>query len=487
MIANLENFLSGEWVPGDSDELTSLDPSTGDIVGSGSSASPQQLKNAVAQLRGGQVAWEALSLDARLEVLTRFADLVKDRSDELASLVAREIGKPLWEAKTEVAGVAAKLGPTLESLDRRTAAQHRKVGSLDSWTRFRPLGVIGVVGPFNFPLTMVNTHVMPALATGNAVLLKPSEQAPTVAVEYVRLLLEAGVPGDVVALAHGGPAVAETLVDLCDGVCLTGSRRAGAALLSRAGGRTDLMLALEMGGNSPLIVWSYNDVRAALAGVIQSAFVSAGQRCSAARRLIVPIGDDSFVEALVSAAGKIRVGSALDDPAPYFGPLISATAVERLEAVYQGLVAAGAKELLPLKRVPDLATANFVMPAILDVTGLEIDDVEHFGPLLLIERAGSLEEAVHLANSTSYGLAAGIYTTSEEEYQYFAGRIRAGIVNWNQALTGAVGTAPFGGVKDSGNYRPGGSLSVDYCVYAVASLETDRPSAPESLAPGLDF
>ncbi len=487
MTTNLENFLSGEWVSGASDELASIDPSTGEVVGSGFGASPRQVEDAVAALRRGQTAWEAMAIDARLDVLTRFADLIKDRTEELATLVAREIGKPLWEAKTEVAGVAAKLGPTLESLDRRTAAQHRKVGSLDSWTRFRPLGVIGVVGPFNFPLTMVNTHVMPALATGNAVVVKPSEQAPAVAVEYVRLLLEAGVPRDVIGLAHGGPVVAEALVDLCDGVCLTGSRHAGAALLKRAGIRTDLMMALELGGNSPLVVWSYDDVRAVLAGVIQSAFISAGQRCSAARRLIVPLDDDSFVEALVAAAGNIRVGSALDEPAPYFGPLISATAVERLEGIYERLVDAGAKELMPLKRVPDLATENFVTPAILDVTGLDIEDVEHFGPLLLIERAASLEEAVSIANSTAYGLAAGIYTTSEEEYHYFSDRIRAGIVNWNQALTGAVGTAPFGGVKDSGNFRPGGSLSVDYCVYAVASLETDRPTVPESLAPGLDF
>lgn len=479
---NKQHFVSGRWVTGVGDPIISTNPANGEAVLELAQLDAKSITASVDYLRRGQVAWEHRGIDARIDVLRRFVDLVRRDSERLTRLVADEVGKPMWEAVTEVNAIAAKLNPAVEFHDRRASEDQRDVGALQSRTRFRPLGVCAVVGPFNFPLSMVNTHAMPALLAGNAVVVKPSEQAPALAVEYVNLLLEAGVPEDVISLVHGGPEVALQLVDLCDGIFLTGSTAAGHAISSRAAERPDNpVTALEMGGNNPLVVWDFDDIQPVVFGALQSAFISAGQRCSAARRLILRHDDAEFLPRLADAAASMIAAAPDADPAPYIGPMISARAVDRLFARYDALISAGAREVVPLRR----EGIGFVSPGILDVAGIDYGDEEHFGPLLLVDRAQDLDGAIALANATEYGLAAGIYCRSHSDYERFRRGIRAGIVNWNQALTGAVGNAPFGGAKASGNHRPGGSLSVDYCVYAVASLETPSPVLPETLPPGI--
>lgn len=481
-MGNDKHFVGGRWVGGSGASIVSTNPTNGDQILEVAELDVAAIATSTEYLRDGQLAWEARSVDDRIDVLRRFVELVHESGERLTHLVAAEVGKPLWEAATEVNAIAAKLAPAVEFHDRRASGDHRQLGALESLTRFRALGVCAVIGPFNFPLSMVNTHVMPALLAGNAVVIKPSEQAPALAVAYVELLLEAGVPPDVISLVHGGPAVALQLVDACDGIFLTGSAAAGRAISARASSRADNpVLALEMGGNNPLIVWDYSDVEPVVFGVIQSAFISAGQRCSAARRLIVRAEDVDLLPRLRSATESLVVGAPDADPAPYLGPMISARSVDRLFARYDELLNRGAQVVVPLRREGDC----LVSPGILDVFGVDYGDEEHFGPLLLIDRVRDLGDAIARANNTQYGLAAGIYCRSRADYERFRLGVRAGIVNWNQALTGAVGNAPFGGAKASGNHRPGGSLSVDYCVYAVASLETEDPRLPATMPPGL--
>lgn len=481
--AVINSFMVGHWLGGDGDPFASYNPSTHGLIRSGHFATIEQAREAVLHLRSNQPQWEATSIESRRAILTRFTELIYANEPQLTQLVADEVGKPLWEAATEVNAVRAKLAPTLDFNERRASTLVSNLSGMRSVTRFRPLGVVSVISPFNFPLSMLNTHVMPALLAGNSVVIKPSEHAPVLATRYVELLLEAGVPSNVVALLHGGPEIARELARLSDGLYLTGSRAAGESILSSIHDRTDVLLALEMGGNSPLVIWDYDDLDVPVWGAIQSGYISAGQRCSAARRIILPAEDTHFVPRLAEVTASLLVDVPLAATQPFVGPLISPQAVTALERRYNELLRLGAKEIVPLTVVN--REANLVRPSILDVSGISMSDEEHFGPLLLIQRVQSIEKAIEVANETRYGLAAGIYCRTREVYERFRNGTRAGIVNWNQALTGAVGVAPFGGVKDSGNYRPGGSLSVDYCVYAVASLEVEEPTLPAILPPGV--
>jgi succinylglutamic semialdehyde dehydrogenase len=246
------------------------------------------------------------------------------------------------------------------------------------------------------------------------------------------------------------------------------------------------ILALEMGGNNPLVVGEVSDAKAAIYDVIQSAFLSSGQRCTCARRLLVRNGrsGDAFVSALSAAIRQIKVGRYNDDPQPFMGPLISAQAAQALLGTQQQLIGLGAKPVVALQRLA-LGPA-FVSPALLDVSAVpELPDEEHFGPLLQLIRYDTLDEAIDIANKTRYGLSAGLLSERSEDWDQFYKRIRAGIVNWNRQTTGASSAAPFGGIGASGNHRASAYYAADYCAYPVASMEAARPELPAQLAPGI--
>jgi succinylglutamic semialdehyde dehydrogenase len=247
------------------------------------------------------------------------------------------------------------------------------------------------------------------------------------------------------------------------------------------------MLALEMGGNNPMVISSdYGDVDAAVYTILQSAYISAGQRCTCARRLYVPANEqgDQLIEKLVAAIGKIRVDQPFAEPAPFMGPQISEAAANHILDAQKNLQQLGGESLVLAKR----GDAAFVTPGLIDVTAIEqLPDEEYFGPLLQLVRYDSLEQAVALANDTRFGLSAGLISNSDEEWQYFVDHIRAGIVNRNRQLTGASGDAPFGGPGASGNLRPSAFYAADYCAYPMASMEGKETLLPETLSPGLSL
>ncbi|ATI79541.1 MULTISPECIES: succinylglutamate-semialdehyde dehydrogenase [Sphingobium] len=457
--------------------LTSHEPATGALLWQGESGDVDDI---VARARSGWPRWAAQPVAFRIETLRRFVNVVRAHEEELADLIARETGKPLWDARTEVTAVMAKIDTSVAAYSERTGQRRLEanLGARQS-VRHKPHGVMAVLGPYNFPAHLPNGHIIPALLAGNAVIFKPSEKTPAVGEMLVRFYHEAGVPTDAVQLLLGGAEEGKALAAHADvaGILFTGSAQTGIAINRQFATQPGKILALEMGGNNPLVVWDTPEIGAAAALVIQSAFLSSGQRCTAASRLIVR---DAMADALIAEVKKLADRLIVDhphaDPQPYMGPVIDNATADGLTESFLYLMSHGGRPIKhmvrPQKGLP------FLTPAIIDVTAMqERPDVELFGPLLQIVRVPDFETAIAEANSSRYGLSASLVGGSPEQYAQFWGNVRAGVINWNRPTNGASGTAPFGGVGVSGNHRPSAYYAADYCAYPVASAEIEQPRA----------
>jgi succinylglutamic semialdehyde dehydrogenase len=483
-MANLSNYINGEWLPGSGAELATIDPSTGRQTWASNASSPDDIARAAQAAHDSFEAWALTPLAERIAIATRFRDLLKDNAESLAATIAEEVGKPLWEARTEVATMANKIDISVQAHAARTGESATKVADGNAVLRHRPHGVFAVYGPYNFPGHLPNGHIVPALIAGNTLLFKPSEYAPRTAVRTVQLWEQAGLPKGVLNLVNGGrdTGIALGQQALIDGVLFTGSSQTGAALHKQFGGQPGKMLALEMGGNNPLVVWDVQDIDAAVHHTVMSAFISAGQRCTCARRLVIEEGaaGDAFLARLVAVAAQLQVGPSNAEPQPFMGPVVSSAVAARLVQAQADMVEKGGKLLLAMRQLDP--NTGFVTA---DAQG--IPDEEWFGPLLQVIRVASFDEALRVANATDYGLAASLLSPSEDLWQRFAVRARAGIVNWNRPTTGAASSAPFGGVGKSGNHRPSAYYAADYCAYPVASIENPVLDMPATLSPGLSF
>jgi len=489
-MTNPSNFIDGHWAAGTGPALVTIDPSTGAQTWSSNAASADDIDRAVRAAHAAFDEWGQTTLGHRIDICTRFRDLLKENAEKLAAIIAEEVGKPLWEARTEVATMAAKIDISVQAYGARTAETTAKVADGKAILRHRPHGVFGVFGPYNFPGHLPNGHIVPALIAGNTLVFKPSEYAPRTAVMTALLWEQAGLPAGVLNVVNGGrdTGIALGAHPLLDGVLFTGSSQTGAALHKQFGGQPGKMLALEMGGNNPLVVWNVKDIDAAVHHTVMSAFISAGQRCTCARRLIVqdtPAGA-AFVKRLVQVAAQLVVGPSNANPQPFMGPVVSSAVAARLVQAQADMVAKGGVTLLQMRQLDP--AAGFVTAGIVDVTdAVGIPDEEWFGPLLQVIRVADFDAAIAAANATAYGLAAGLLSPDAALWTRFELRIRAGIVNWNRPTTGASSAAPFGGVGKSGNHRPSAFYAADYCAYPVASIEAATIALPEKLSPGLVF
>lgn len=482
----MTHCINGQWLTGHGETLSKREPVSGALLWQGMSASAEQVKDACAAARAAFPDWARRSLSERQTTAERFAQLLEENKTEISETISRETGKPRWETLTEVQAMINKVAISLRALHARTGTTVSGESSL----RHRPHGVMAVFGPYNFPGHLPNGHIVPALLAGNTIVFKPSELTPMTAELTVRLWLRAGVPEGVINLIQGGRDVGQALVQepQVDGVLFTGSAATGYQLHRQLAGQPEKILALEMGGNNPLIVEDPDDIDAAVHLAVQSAFISAGQRCTCARRMLVRTGaaGDAFLKRLIEVTAKIRVGAWDVEPQPFMGSVISLQAAERVYAEWQARVSAGGRTLLEMtwpRRDSALLT-----PGIIDVTGLQnLPDEEVFGPLLAVIRYSDLSEAIHLANQTRYGLACGLISPQREKFERLLIEARAGIVNWNRPLTGAASTAPFGGIGASGNHRASAWYAADYCAWPMATLESADLALPASLSPGLDF
>ena len=487
MQAKQQLLIGGAWVDGDAERFAKLDPVSGQQRWQGASASDTQVEAAVAAARQAFPGWARTRFAERQALVERFRGVLESHREDLATAIAGETGKPLWEARTEVGAMIGKVALSISAYHERTGERERDLGGTHAVLRHRPHGVMAVFGPYNFPGHLPNGHMVPALLAGNTVVFKPSEQTPLTADLVLQCWREAGLPDGVINLVQGAAPVGQALAACrdIDGLLFTGSAKVGGMLQQQFAGQLDKILALELGGNNPLVIRDVPDQDAAVLTILQSAFLSGGQRCTCARRLMVPHGEvgDRLLEALVSAIDKLRVGGQFSEPAPFYGGLVSVAAADGLLKAQDDLEALGGTVLSRMQRLEE--NTSLLSPALIDVTGLALPDEEHFGPLLKVYRYKDWDEAVTIANDTRYGLSAGLIGGSRDDWDDFLLRIRAGIVNWNRQTTGASGDAPFGGVGDSGNHRPSAYYAADYCAYPVASMESEDLQLPDQLPPGV--
>ncbi|MEP0191402.1 MAG: succinylglutamate-semialdehyde dehydrogenase [Erythrobacter sp.] len=470
--------MTDDAAPSESDKiLISHAPATGEELWRGEYG---DVAEAVSKARRAWPEWAAQPLANRIEMMRRFANQVRKAADELAELIAREAGKPLWEARTEVDAVVNKVDISVNAYAERTGK--KKLDSAmqgSAAVRHKPHGVMAVLGPYNFPAHLPNGHIVPALIAGNAVLFKPSEKTPAVGEKLVECFHRAGLKEDVLQVVIGGPQEGKELVSHpgIDGVLFTGSAQAGIAINRKLAANPGKIVALEMGGNNPIVVTATPKLSDAAVLIVQSAFTTAGQRCTAARRLIV-LEDvyQPLMEELIPLVRKLVVGDPMDETQPFMGPVIDNETADRLSESFLTLVTAGGKALSHLRRTqPD---KPFLTPGIIDTTDIaERPDIELFGPVLQVIRVPDLDTAITEANNTRYGLSASLIGGSPEDYARFWANIRAGIINWNRPTNGASSSAPFGGIGLSGNHRPAAYYAADYCAYPVASTEMEQPRA----------
>ncbi|WP_412503097.1 succinylglutamate-semialdehyde dehydrogenase [Shewanella chilikensis] len=486
----MTQFIKGQWLAGEGQAMSSSNPANGETLWQGNAATPAQVEAAVAAAREAQFDWFMLGFDGRLQVIEAYRDQLEAHKAEIADTIAQETGKPLWETATEAGAMIGKIGLSVAAYHKRTGETENELPAGRAVLRHKPHGVVAVFGPYNFPGHLPNGHIVPALLAGNTVVFKPSELTPKVAELMLKLWEKAGLPAGVINLVQGEVETGKTLAShpQLDGLFFTGSSRTGHLLHQQYAGHPGKILALEMGGNNPLIVKGNIDIKAAVHEIIQSAYISSGQRCTCARRLYIEKGEqgDALIAALVAAVKAIAVGPWNAEPQPFMGSMISEAAAKGMVAAQRNLQNLGGVSLVELTHIE--SGTGLVSPGLIDVTEvIELPDEEYFGPLLQLVRYSSFDQAISLANDTRYGLSAGLLADSREDYDYFLARIRAGIVNWNKQITGASGAAPFGGVGASGNHRASAFYAADYCAYPVASMEADGLSLPPSLSPGLSL
>ena len=471
------NFIDGEWAPcGEPDgEITRENPSrTGETVFQApwcTSAVEEATKSA----RLALPEWDRLGVEGRRPYLERLSQAFDRCEDEIARQIAREVGKPLWEARGEAAALSAKIdimsGEGMEQV-RSVSPEGLEGGSY----RPRPLGVLGVLGPFNFPLHLPNGHIVPALLTGNTVVVKPSEIAPGCMQIYFECLESAGFPDGVVNMVHGpgevGAAVAES--DAVNGVLFTGSWETGMRIKEATSRHYWKQLALEMGGKNTSIVLDDADIEQAVHQIAYAAYMTTGQRCSATSRVVVrkEIAVE-FIDAFKAMTERVTTGDALDEEA-FMGPLATKSAYEDFLAAQDDNEGSRLDPIVEGGDAGDDLDGYFVKPAVwlaneVNATGSH-QGRELFGPDVVIYVVDSDKAAAHVANATEFGLAMSVFTEDRERFDEIGYDLKAGVLNMNRSTCGASSRLPFGGVKKSGNGRPSALLAAQYCTYPQAQL-----------------
>ena len=467
-------YIDGKWESGLGDPMNVTCPARGEVVWEGLTANGEQVGRAVDGARLAFEKWRITPFAERAEVLKRYAVQLDSVRKPLAESISKEMGKQLWEAETEVGAMIGKIAISISSYQERTGTRSETTNFGTSTLTHKPHGVLAVLGPFNFPGHLPNGHIVPALLAGNTCVFKPSEYAPSVAALMVEAASIAGIPDGCFQVLNGQKQTGEALLNSqINGVLFTGSPKTGCNIHIHFAGRPEVMLALEMGGNNPLIVWEPADIDFAADVVIQSAHMTTGQRCSCVRRVILP--DNSFgrrvIEAVEAKAGTIAAG-AWDEGKASMGPLVSEqTAISAVD--FQKLrCQKGATIIKPIERME--RGFGFVSVGIIDSTEAENLDEELFAPLIQIHRVDNFDQAIHLANNTRYGLSGGLVCDDDRLWKRVKDDLRCGILNRNRSIVGAASNLPFGGPGLSGNYRPGAYYAADYCSWPQASQVSER-------------
>ena len=488
MIAG-KTYIGGKRVDGEGAAFTSENPATGKTLWQGNHTTPEQVDQAFEAAKSAYLSWRKLPVEERAEHLRAYARVVEENKDKLAGIISQETGKALWDATTEVGGVIGKIEISIRAFEERTPTREGTQGAARTRLTHRPHGVMGVIGPYNFPCHLANGHIVPALLAGNTVVFKPSSWTAWSGETMVDFFHRAGIPDGVVNMVQGGRDAGQAMIQNPDlkGLLFTGGVPTGKIFSKQLAERLDVIVALELGGNNPFIVWDVADLKSAAVITVQSAYIGAGQRCTCARRLIIPEGakGDAFMDEVLKVMDGLTVGMPDADPQPFMGCLINGDAAQFVLDRQDELEKMGGTVLRRAERL-DLGDA-FISPSLIDVTAIgEPPDEEVFGPMLQVYRVKDFDAAIERGNNTCFGLAAGLLSDNKKLYEQFYAGIEAGVVNWNQVLPGASSAAPFGGIGDSGNHRPAAYYAADYCAWPVASLENAEDKVtPATPPPGI--
>ena len=479
------NYILGRWTR--CDDLTdhsmirSVSPSDlQDHIGD-YPAHPSAAGLAVQAAQSAFSSWRRTPQDKRALYLERYRDEVAKRREAFTHAIARAIGKPLWEARTEADALVSKVNITLQSTADLLRDRETEPGS---FIRHRPIGVCAVLGPFNFPAHLANGHIVPALLAGNTVVYKPSERAPAVAELMAECFDEAGLEPGVFNMVQGAGPVGQALLEnpKVDGIMFTGSTRVGRHILRTSSEFPGRMVALEMGGNNAILVLNDADLAYAVREIAFAAYVTAGQRCTAARRVFVHRSVESaLLERLEYTARETVVGTP-DGPETFLGPVVSDSAMAQALAWAHELeqhcdpIVAHEKQLV---HSPEAVQGYYLRPGLYKLRDegfrKELGDREWFSPLLVLQTCDTDQEMVERANESRFALAAAVFTRDKARFRAIADDLEAGLVNWNRGTVGSSSRLPFGGMKESGNHRSAGLYSPFYCADPVGELHVAEP------------
>jgi alpha-ketoglutaric semialdehyde dehydrogenase len=465
-----QNFIGGEWVDAAGGEtFESLTPATGEPVGTFPKSGPDDVDRAVAAAKEAFESWRLVPAPKRGEIVFRFAALVAEHKQELAELMTREMGKVLAEAGGDVQE-AIDMSYYMAGEGRRLFGHTTPSELPDKFNMSvrQPIGVVGVITPWNFPIAIPSWKIVPALVCGNTVVFKPANDTPALGERFVELLVEAGVPAGVVNIVHGyGRDVGDRIVRHPDVpvITLTGSRETGVAVLKAAADNLK-HVHLELGGKNGIIVMDDADLDLAVEGILWSAFGTSGQRCTAASRVIVHEQVyDALASRLVAAAEKMRLGPGWEADTDV-GPVINRAALDKIHSYTE----IGTDEGAELLTGGEVATGNgldrgfFYRPTIFGKVEpqMRVAQEEIFGPTTSLIPVRDFDEAIRVANGVRYGLSSSIFTRDVNRAFRAVRDLEAGITYVNAGTIGAEVHLPFGGTKDTGNgHREAGQAALD--------------------------
>ena len=432
--------------------------------------------------QNGFDAWRKLSFEQRVVFLKKYQEVVRARKDEIAMALALEVGKPLWEAKTEAAALDSKVSVTItDSYERiKTETIKEVMPKIDGHVVYRPLGPSFVIGAYNFPCHLANGQILSALLAGNSVIFKPSEKTIYSAQLMMECFHQAGFPAGVINFINGTGHTASKITGdkRIRAVFFTGSRAVGQRILDNTYRDLNKLVALELGGKNTSIIHHDTNISHALPELLRACFLTSGQRCTSTSMILVHRKiEQEFINQFKAVTEKIIVGHpTLHRPEPFMGPVIDEMAEKLYFEFCAHGKAEGAEEIISPRKLDVGFQGHYVSPSIHyakkpNLQGKFIQE-EIFGPNCFFIPYDDIEEAIHIANSTQYGLAASVFTRDTDIYKLCLRDIESGLINLNRSTVGASPRLPFGGLKNSGNHHPAAVAMIDHCVGTVASLET---------------
>lgn len=438
--------------------------------------------------------WSQISTSARIEVLNKWKEEYSKNQEQLATIISRETGKPLWETKTEAKAMVDKFTITFDHSLKlvNTVDVADALPGVSGHIYFRSRGVMAVVGPFNFPGHLPNGHIVPALVTGNTVVFKPSELTPATAQFMAEMAHKAGLPPGIFNVVYGAGDAGRRLVahkDV-DGILFTGSYETGLKIKQETIEHYWKILALEMGGKNATVIWDDADFEKAVYESVVGSFLSAGQRCSCTSRIILHEKiSDQFIEKFYQAAKKIKIGHWSENN--FMGPLINKKSVETYLRFQEIAQREGAEKIMRGKVLELEKKGNYVTPSIYRVKSPNAESVyqksEIFGPNVAIYTVNDFQQAMDINNSPGFGLVMSLFTKQEKLFEYAKYESKVGQLNWNRTTNGASSRLPFGGLGKSGNDRPSAHFAVNYCTVPMSSLVDPTPFDKSKVMTGLNW